>query len=294
MPTTRRIWLIADPHIGHVSDGRDGGDWLAMAMADRRDNIGPVDYAINLGDVAHGYQPEQFARYVQLRDSSGIGRWIDLVGNHDFHGTETGDYQRIVSPHKYWTLTDGNVAFFSLPAERGNAAGLLVPEVEAWLRQQIAAHAGKNIVMAAHQFPSFTVQHSERPARGLYPRDVVEKFLRDMPVALWLGGHIHMAARTPAWSMTRDGVTFINVASASHTYNKDAANSVLLELTEVSTEVIARCRDHDRHRWLDEHEVRITFRFPCWFSADAPTFTPFALNVPGCYAKIEEEQVTGF
>lgn len=294
MPTMRRIWLIADPHIGHVSDGRDGGDWLELVFADRREHMGPIDYAINLGDVSHNYAPDQFTRWAQLRDASGVSRWAELVGNHDFHGTETGDYQRRVTPHRYWTLVDGNVAFFSLPAERGNAAGIFVPPVEAWLREQMAAHADANRVIAAHQFPSGTVEHSLKPSRGLYPVDAVSRFLADVQPDLWVGGHIHMTGRTPAWTAVRDGLTFINVASASHTYTKDMASSFVLEMTEGSRDVVARCRDHDRHRYLDEHEVRLQFRHPCRFAPPGPTFTPFTLNVPSWYSKIEEEQVTGF
>lgn len=293
MPTaTRRIWLIADPHIGHVSDGRDGGDWLELAMADRRENI-PADYAINLGDVSHGYQPAQFAHYVQLRDSSGL-RFYDLLGNHDFHGTETGDYQRIVSRHRYWSLIDGNVAFFSLPAERGNAAALLLPPVEAWLREQIALHHDKNIIIAAHQFPYDTVEHSTRASRCMYPRDVVERFLADLPISLWLGGHIHMSERAPSWSARRNGTVFVNVASASHSYNKPAANSCLLEMNDGSADGRVLCRDHDRGRWLDDHAMAVRFRYPCRFSAEGPVFAPAELDVPHWYSQIEEEQVTGY
>lgn len=290
--TTRRIWLIADPHIGHVSDGRDGGDWLELAMNDRRANI-PADYAINLGDCSHGYQPAQFRRYVQLRDSAGLP-FFDLLGNHDFHGTQTGDYQRIVSPHRYWSLIDGNVAFFSLPAERGNAAGLLLPPVEAWLREQIRRHDDKNIIIAAHQFPYGTVEYSTRVSRCMHPRDAVERLLAELPISLWLGGHIHMSERAPSWSACRNGTVFVNVASASHSYNKNAANSCLLELRGGSADARVLCRDHDRARWLDDHATAVRFRYPCEFSTTGPVFTPFALDVPDWYSRIEEEQVTGY
>jgi len=244
--------------------------------------------------VAHQYTDEQFTRYTRLREQSGIDRWFEVVGNHDFHGTESGLYQRIVNSARYWSLIDGNVAIFNLPAERGNAAGLFIPEVEAWLRECIAAHADKNVVVAAHQFPSGTVEGSDRPSRGLYPKDAVAGFLRDVRVDLWLGGHIHSGRRTPACSAAVNGTIFINAASASHTYNTEACNSFVLDLAAGKRDAVARCRDHDRRRFLDDQEVAVRFAHPCEFSASGPTLAAFDLDVPPRYSQIEEEQVTHF
>ncbi len=293
-PASRRIWVLADPHIGHVSDDRDGGDWLAMVMADRRDGIGPVDYAINLGDASHQSLAEQLDRWVELRDSSGVGPWFEIVGNHDFRSFSSGLFSRIVGAPRYWEVVDGNVAIFSLPAERGNAAGMLIPPVEAWLRERIAAHADKNIILAAHQFPYDTVANSTKVPRCLYPRDAVERFCRDVHVDLWLGGHVHSQPRTPDCSVVRNGTTFINAASASHTYNTEACNSIVLELRAGSRQAGGLCRDHDRARFLPEHEIAIRFAHPCEFSPAGPVMTPVELDVSPHYSRIDEEQVVQF
>jgi len=68
----------------------------------------------------------------------------------------------------------------------------------------------------------------------------------------------------------------------------------VLELRAGSREAVGRCRDHDRGRFLDDHEVAIHFTHPCEFSAAGPTFTPVELDVSPHYCRIEEEQVAGF
>ena len=294
MPSSRRIWVLADPHIGHVSDGRDGGEWLDGVTADRHAHLGPMDYALNLGDVSHAAQDDQFARWAAWRDGCGVSPWFEIVGNHDFAGLETGAYQRQVRRPRYWSMLDGNLAFFSLPAERGNAAGLLIPPVEAWLREQIAAAGRRNIIIVAHQFPYETVARSTQPARCLYPRDAVERFLGEVHVDLWLGGHIHSGGRTAAWSAVRNGTTFINAASASHTYNTGMCNTFVLELAAGSAEGVARCRDHDGQRWLDDFQVPLRFAYPFEPAEPGPVFMPADLVIPPHYSRIDDEQVAGF
>ena len=298
--TTRRIWLLADPHIGHESDGLDGAEWVALDVQDVRDNVGGIDYVINLGDMSHKYQPEQLQQYVDIRDGSGIGPWFEVCGNHDFHATETGDYQRIVGCPRYWRIDDGNLLMVSLPAQRGNAAALFLPEVEAWLREQLAEQADRNIIVCAHQFPCDTVETTERPARGMFPRAAVERFLDDVKrdtggaLRLWWGGHIHSGPRGDGHIARRDGVTFINAASASHSYNTQRCHGFVLEMAAGQRIARARCREHDTARFAEEHSTDIELLHPVELSADGPAFTSFDLDVPDHYAKIDEEVVESF
>ncbi|MCG3179539.1 MAG: 3',5'-cyclic adenosine monophosphate phosphodiesterase CpdA [Phycisphaerae bacterium] len=293
-PRTRKIWFFADPHIGHESDGRDGGDWLAMDVADLRDNVPDIDYAVCLGDMSHAYKPEQLQGYADIRAGSHIARWFEVCGNHDFRSTRTGDYQRIVRCPRYWTLRDGNVLMIDLPAERGNAAGLFVPEVQAWLRREIAAAPDCIVIVCAHQFPCLTVERTERPERGLYPSADVERFIRDVRIDLWWGGHIHSGPRTANHIARKWGVTFINAASASHSYNTQRCESFVLELADGSDRAEARCRDHDNARFLPEQSTTVELSRPVKLSDAGPVLTPADLDVPERYSRIDDEVVMQF
>jgi len=258
----RRVWALADAHIGREIDGRDGDAWLAMAIDDVRRRFPPVDYALFLGDMTARYEAEEFRKYVRLRDGSGIRWWYEIAGNHDFHGTETGDYQRIIRAPLRYTMVDGNTAFIFFSAERGRAAGLLGEETAAWLADRLARHQGRNVVVCAHQAVHNTVARSDDFERYLHPHEVVADLLSRYRVDLWLSGHTHSRPRLVADAAVMDGTTHINVASVSHVYNTEASNSFLLEMTPGSRVMRARCREHDAGRWRREFEVKARFPFP--------------------------------
>ena len=289
-PALRRIWVFADPHIGHVADGKDGAEWLEAAIDDVRTNVGKVDYVISLGDMTHASQPEELVRYVGIRSKSGLAPWYEISGNHDFTALRAGLTSSIAGVSRYWSLTDGNLAFFSLPHERCNAAGLFLPEVAAWLRQAIAGESDKNIIMCAHTFPYCTVEMSHKATRSLFPRAFVADFLRDVRVDVWLGGHIHSKPQSEARSHQRDGTTFINAAAVSHVYGRSASLSFILEIEPGATTMRARCRLHDEKRDLEDWSLNITLPFP-FAPQGAPCFRPVPLDIPSHYGDIEADEV---
>ncbi|MFC1671564.1 metallophosphoesterase family protein [Planctomycetota bacterium] len=285
---------MGDAHIGHVSDDRDGGDWLLMSVEDVAQNIGGIDYAVNIGDLTHQSLDGQLNTYVKIREGSGIDRWYEMSGNHDMKSVARGAFADIGGCARYWSLIDGNMAFFSLPAERGNAAGLFVPEVDSWLREVIAPHEDKNIIICAHQFPYDTVDRSTRPERCLYPKSAVHQFLNDVRIDLWLGGHIHSGPRTREATVTRGSTTFINVASVSHTYGTEVCNSFVLDIEHESWQIGARCRDHDHQSFVDDQELRVGLTHMIRLDESEPVFTLYDLDVPDFYRDIHEEQVEDF
>ncbi len=285
---------MGDAHIGHVSDDRDGGDWLRMSVEDAAGDVGGIDYVVNVGDLTHQSLDEQLRTYADIRERSGIGRWFEMSGNHDMKSVFRGAYADIAGCPRYWTLVDGNMVFLSLPAERGNAAGLFVPEVESWLRGRIAAHQDKNIIICAHQFPYDTVDRSTRPARCLYPHETVKRFRDDVRIDFWLGGHIHSGPRQKTATVTKGATTFMNVASVSHTYDTEVCNSVFLDVEDGSQQVTARCRDHDHRNFMDDHEVKVGLTYPARLGGDGPVFEPFELDVAEFYRNIHDEQVDDF
>jgi len=270
---TRRVWILADTHIGRVEDGKDGDQWLRLAVQDVRKNLAPVDYAVFLGDMTARYEPEQFEKYARLRDTSGILPWYEIAGNHDFHGIENGEYFKwTICPLRYVVL-DGNLAWFFVSAERGMADGLVCPQTTEWLGQSIARHQHKNIVVCTHQLVHDTVEYSTREARYLHPKEQLEELLSDVRVDLWLAGHAHFAPRTPAYAANKGHTTFLNVASITHAYNTGASVSYILEMEEGTCSARLRCRIHDRCRFAPEFGLHL--KLPqCWHPADPHQIIP--------------------
>jgi hypothetical protein len=259
---TRRIWVSADAHIGFEADGRDGAGWLALAVEDVQENLPPVDIALFLGDCSHAYKPEQFQRYVEIRDGSRVPFWYQIVGNHDYHGTESGDYQRIVGGPFRFTLIDGNVAWICFSVERGRAAGRLSPATRDWLAGQLARHQDRNVVVCSHQLVYGTVAGSDRVERYLHPRRAVSDLLAEYRVDLWLGGHWHARPPKAGDAVHKNGTTFINVASVSHIYGTQGATGFLLEAEDGGHTMRARCRIHDERRFHPDLDVTVPFPRP--------------------------------
>lgn len=264
--TTRRIWVLADAHIGLEVDGRDGADWLALAIDDARQHLAPIDYALFLGDASHRYQPQEFREYVRLRRASGIPWWYEIAGNHDYHGVERGDFQRIVRAPLRYSVVDGNVAWVFFSAERGRAAGLMSEETADWLVRRLARYQDRNVIVCSHQLVHDTTDRSDHFERYLHPAERVAAILRQCRVDLWLAGHYHSRPRVERDATVRQGTTFINAASVSHVYNTAASNSFLLEARQGARVMRARCRVHDTGRWAPAFEVRVPFPFPFAFS----------------------------
>ncbi len=276
---TRRIWVAGDTHIGCAdkADGRDGADWFRLALEDVQAHLGPLDYALFLGDMTHHSRPDEFRAYVELRDSSYISTWYEIAGNHDFQAVKTGAYARWVKCPLRFTVLDGNCAWFFASAERGGAAGWMSDETVAWLRDSIRSHEDKNIIVCTHQLVYGTVRFSTSEYRYLHrephPKEWVDDFLKEVRVDLWLGGHAHFHSRDkeapdpvkspgpPSW-YRRGHTTFINIASITHAYNTEACLSYLLVMKEGTKRAEARCRIHDHPpgaRWARQHSVQIQF-----------------------------------
>lgn len=262
---TRRVWLLADTHIGRVEDGKDGDQWLRLAIQDLQANLPPVDYALFLGDMTARYTSRQFQKYAQLRDASGISPWYEIAGNHDYHGIESGEYFKwTISPLRYVVL-DGNACWLFASAERSNAAGLMGEQTAEWLKESILQHQDKNIILCTHQLVYGTVEYSTRDARYLHPRERVEKLLKEVRVDLCLGGHAHFAPRSTEYAKREDQTTFINVASITHAYNTGACLSYILEMQDGSREASMRCRIHDDRRFAPEFSLTVRFPYPFHF-----------------------------
>jgi hypothetical protein len=261
----RRVWVWADSHNGQTVDGKDGGRWAELATQEMLERVGPADYVLILGDVSHAYKEAHFRRYARLRRRSGIPRWYEIVGNHDFHGTETGLYQRIVRREFRYVVLDGNLCWVFVSAERGRAAGILRAPTRRWLKEVVRKYQDKNLIVCSHQLVANTVRRTH-PRKDfeciLNPRQWVSNLRRHYRIDAWLGGHEHGPPRDERMALRKGRTTFINVASFSHSYGTEACNSFWLEMKAGGREIAARCRDHDAGRFVDAFGTRISLPFP--------------------------------
>ncbi len=263
-PASRRLWVFADSHIGlggRANDGRDGAEWLGLCLQDLRDRIAPVDYALALGDVTDDRgREDQLQRYVRIRDKSGLPGWYELAGNHDYGAIPAGRWRRLVKRPVRYALIDGTCAWFFISAEQGRSDGKVSRQTAAWLTEAIARHQdSRNIIVCSHQAVYGTVSGSGSSGACLNHRKLVARILEAVRVDLWLCGHIHGGRRNAGYVRRRGKTTYINVASAGRAYGTGACVSYVLQMQEGSNVMSARCRDHERHAYLDDQSLQIEF-----------------------------------
>ena len=92
--------------------------------------------------------------------------------------------------------------------------------------------------------------------------------------------------------MRKGRTTFINAASVSHVYGTKACNSLVLEFSEGSAEVSARCRHHDEACFVEEQSLMVGLHKP--FVPGEPLFRAEDLQIPEKYGLMEEDQVESF
>jgi len=263
-PASRRLWAFADSHIGlggRGNDGRDGAEWLQLCLQDLRDGVAPVDYALALGDVTDDRgREDQLQRYVGIRDESGLPGWFELAGNHDYGAIPAGRWRRLVKRPVRYALIDGTCACFFISAEQGRSDGRVSRQTAAWLTEEISRHQdSRNIIVCSHQPVYGTVSGSGSSESCLNHRKLVARILEAVRVDLWLCGHIHGGRRNAGYVKRRAETTHINVASAGRAYGTGACVGYVFEMQEGSNAMLARCRDHERHAYLDDQSLQIEF-----------------------------------
>ena len=107
---------------------------------------------------------------------------------------------------------------------------------------------------------------------------VIADLLKEVRVDLWLCGHVHGGKRKPTYVKRRGPTTFINVSALGRMYGTGACTSYVLEMQAGQKEMLARCRNHETGKYLDDQEVRIEFPHP-WRFAGKPTIVPAKAGV---------------
>lgn len=272
-PVTRRVWAWADAHIGAEADGLDGAQWLELAAGDIKKNLPPVDFIVSLGDLTNNGLVEQLDRYKVVRDSSGIGPWYEMLGNHDRRAFREGTWSQYVSLPGRAVLLDGNLVWILLSVEFDGAAGRLSPGTFQWLHDTIALYQDRNIIVCTHQPVYDSVNASKKEARCLFRYEYdgreyehgriseeefrrVERMLEELRVDLWLCCHAHSGPRDAGWAAMKGRTQVVNIASISHNYGTNACRSFVLEMTEGSDIVELRSRNHDKACFEPEFGVK--------------------------------------
>jgi len=260
-PSTQRFWFLSDLHCGHSEDGKDGAGWFTEACEDLKANRIAVDRAFALGDLTHHGSEEQLNNYLRVRASSGIARWSELAGNHEYAKNQSiASYEKLVRSIQPYSVLDGNVLVIMLSDEKGGVEGNLSENTCVWLENELAKHQDKVTIVCSHQLVKGTVVASEQKARHLHPADRIQDIIAKSKIDLWLCGHEHHTPYTPKHIFRRDQTTYINVASMNHAYGTKSSQSSVMELDPGGRELVIRRRDHDKRMFLPEYEVRVPLR----------------------------------
>lgn len=261
-PGKRRVLVLSDTHIGLKADGLDGGEWLARAFKELKDNKVPIDYAMALGDISHGATEEALKTYVELRDNSGIAVWFEVAGNHEYHGGTCEHYEKLVRSTKPYGHIDGNLAWFFISDEEPGVPGNLSDESFAWLKKNVAEHQDKVVIVCSHQLVNDTIRQSTNKSRFIHPKEKIASLLAEHRVDLWMCGHEHHRPYSKEEHTRKNGTTFLNVASMSHAYGSKQSQSFVLEFAEGAKRIVARRRVHDTQRFDKDYEIVVPLDRP--------------------------------
>jgi len=253
----RHVLAFSDTHIGRKDDGLDGGEWLAKGLAELKENKVPADYALVLGDIAHGATEEAYKTFTKLRDESYIDTWFELAGNHEYHDGKSEHYEKLVRPIKPYSHTDGNIAWFFISDEKPGVKGDLTDESIEWLKRGLAENQDKIVIVCSHQLVNGTVRVSDSPQRYIHPKEKIAEVLDELRVDLWLCGHEHHKPYSQEEIARKDGTTFINIASMSHAYGTKESQSYLLEFVQGEKKIVARRRVHDKQAFDKDYEIEV-------------------------------------
>ena len=260
---TRRVLVASDLHIGKIDDGQDGEIWFARALDDLNENIGPVDYAVVLGDIAHDAQKSELLKYIKIKDESDISEWFELAGNHEFYGNRINYYRELLRSEKPYLHVDGNIVWCFLSDELHSRPGNITEESAAWIKEKLAEYDDKIIIMCSHQLIRGTVDESEKPPLNFHPHERIEEILKSSKIDLWLCGHLHHGRPHSKKDVVRKGsTTYMNIASMSHAYGTGVSQSCILEMNQGDKFITARFRNHDKKEYDKDNSVLIPTRYP--------------------------------
>lgn len=257
VPVKRRVAVMSDIHIGLRSDDRDGEGWLAATLEDLEEHAETIHYGLTLGDITHHGDRASLKRYLSLRAESRIPRWYELAGNHEHRGGGIRHYRDLIGDTAPYCVIDGNVAWFFLSDERARIPGNMTDRSYRWLRENIALHREKIVVLCSHQIPPNTIRRSSEDIFCIHPRKKVTELFSDFPIDLSLCGHEHHRPYSKGSMARLDGTSYINVASVSHAYGTGTSASTILELEDGSDEIVVRRRHHDRAEFLGEFRTNV-------------------------------------
>lgn len=257
----KQVLVCSDIHIGYIDDDLDGEEWFLNAISDLN-NIGPIDYALVLGDIAHYGQEEEFEKYLSCRKESDIAKWYELAGNHDHGGGGILNYSDLICPDKTYMVFDGNLVWFFLSDEEPGPEGEISESTYVWLKNMILRHQDKIIIVCSHQLVYGTVRDSTVSDRYIYPKEMPAEILDILRIDLWLCGHQHFYPYSHDEIYNNGKTTFINVASLNHAYDTGMSQSLILEIQQDAEEIIAHRRSHDKGLFENEYEISIPVPFP--------------------------------
>lgn len=258
---TKRIFVCSDIHIGLEEDGSDGEVWLLTALSDLT-SLGPISYALVLGDIAQNGMVHEFQKYRAIREHSSIPKWYELIGNHEYFNWDIASYYSIVCPYTSYVVCDGNVLWIMLSDELEGPEGNISDKTFVWLIDQLSQNQDKIIIVCTHQCVYSTVRDSTEGTMYIFPKEMIAEILSRFRIDLWLCGHQHYYPYASQDIFTDGKTTFINVSSLHHAYNTQMSNSVIIDLNQNTQQITAYRRSHDHQAFDNEFIVSVPLPFP--------------------------------
>lgn len=258
----RRVVVMSDIHIGRRADDLDGSAWLTRSLSDLEQHVRNIDYGLTLGDITHDGDRKSIETYLRIRENAKMPRWFDIAGNHEHRHEGIQHFKALIRDTAPFCHMDGNIAWFFVSDESGSTAGEISAESYRWLVRHIQANADKNIILCSHQPPPDTIRRSSESVFCLHPREKIRDMVASLPIDLWLCGHEHHRPYSSANIVRENGTTCINVASLSHAYGTRSSGSVVLEMRNRHRDIVARRRDHDRSRYMDDFTYSVPLEHP--------------------------------
>lgn len=186
--------LVGDFHF-YDDEGNENIDRMAASLIEQ-----PVDLLIQLGDLADGGWPLEFATGSAALDGLGVPVY-NVIGNHDVYHEGWASFRDYFGPSVY-ALQVGRVLFLALDEAGGTLGGLQRP----WLEAQLAAATAEHVVLLGH-YPlwaptdqGFSELASEEEVYDLL--DLMRRF----------GVRAHVSGHSHRWASTElDGMQLITV-----------------------------------------------------------------------------------
>jgi predicted phosphodiesterase len=186
--------LVGDFHF-YNDEGNENVARIQAYLAEQ-----PVDLLFQLGDLADGGWPREFATACAALDGLGVPVY-GVIGNHDVYHEGWSSYREYFGPSVY-ALQAGRVLFVVLDEAGGTLGGLQRP----WLEAQLAGAAAEHVVLLGH-YPLWAPTDE-----GFSELASEEEVYEILDLMRRCGARAHVSGHSHRWALTElDGMQLVTL-----------------------------------------------------------------------------------